>query len=314
MLRVSLLLSSDAELDLFRSSGSAQHIPSKLYFTTPIRTMEGNTAHLTTSSSNNIDLSKRRAFPTFLIIKFQAIISPSPSGLWRTILPISPFSQYRQDLQAQLYLTPSRTTTLHFPSQDQAGQECLEMETEGCLEHPLAGRIWSMELAARPIELPIRLGNDGQGRQGFRKISRAPSSMGERLPLDDTCPYHRARVLAKSLPGRFLLIKSDVGGCGIPQGLLNLRRACGSARSWTVPLLTARPAQSQTIFLDRFSSRVNVGGGDMPQGLRRKPAMLDGTSPHRQPRIPANSPAHPLPGNELVYQPTEGTQQYLLTS
>ncbi|TIA30161.1 hypothetical protein D6C78_09771 [Aureobasidium pullulans] len=47
---------------------------------------------------------------------------------------------------------------------------------------------------------------------------------------------------------------SIIGGCGIPQGLLNLHRAYRSARSWTVSLLIARPAQPQTMFLDHFSS------------------------------------------------------------
>ncbi|THW37202.1 hypothetical protein D6D21_08363 [Aureobasidium pullulans] len=86
-------------------------------------------------------------------------------------------------------------------------------------------------------------------------------STGERLSLDDTSPYHRAHVLAKNASGHFPPIESMIGGCGIPQGLLNLHREFGSARSWTVPLLIARPAQSQTTFLDRFSSIESLIGG-----------------------------------------------------
>ncbi|THX27668.1 hypothetical protein D6D10_09399 [Aureobasidium pullulans] len=187
-----------------------------------------------------------------LIVKMQEAIPPTSPGSWRTILPISPFPQHRQELQPQLYPTPYRTTTSHFPSQDQAGQECLEMETEGCLERPRAANM-GHEVAARPVESPMGLRNDGQSRQGFACRSEStPAVM--RLSLDGTFPYHRARVLAKNSSGHFPPIKSIIGGCGIPQGLLNLHRAYRSTRSWTVSLLIARPAQPQTMFLDHFSS------------------------------------------------------------
>ncbi|TIA13084.1 hypothetical protein D6C80_06480 [Aureobasidium pullulans] len=194
-----------------------------------------------------------------LIVKMQEAIPPTSPGSWRTILPISPNSQHRQELQPQLYLTPSRTTTSHFPSQDQAGQECLEMETEGCLERPRAANM-GHEVAARPVESPMRLRNDVQSRQGFACRSESTSAV-MRLSLDGTSPYHRVRVLAKNTSGHFPPIKSTIGGCGIPQGLLNLHRAYGSARSWTVPLLIARPAQPQTMFLDRFSLIESLIGG-----------------------------------------------------
>lgn len=98
-----------------------------------------------------------------LIVKMQEAIPPTSPGSWKTILPISPYPQHRQELQPQLYLTPSRTTTSHFPSQDQAGQECLEMETEGCLERPRTANM-GHEVAARPVESPMGLRNDGQSR------------------------------------------------------------------------------------------------------------------------------------------------------
>lgn len=54
----------------------------------------------------------------------------------------------------------------------------------------------------------------------------------ERLSLDDTSPYYWALVLANNSSGHFPPIKSTIGGCGIPQGLLNLHGAYGGARSW----------------------------------------------------------------------------------
>jgi len=147
------------------------------------------------------------------------------------------------------------------------------METEGCLERPRAANM-GHEVTARPVESPMRLRNDRQSRQGFacrsestsavmvwRKILWALSSTGERQSLDGTSFYHRAHVLAKNASSHFPPIESMIGGCGIPQGLLNLHRAYGSARSWTVPLLIARPAQPQTMFLDRFSSIESLIGG-----------------------------------------------------
>ncbi|THX21711.1 hypothetical protein D6D12_09810 [Aureobasidium pullulans] len=192
----------------------------------------------------------------------QEAIPPTSPGSWRTILPISPFPQHRQELQPQLYLTPYRTTTSHFPSQDQAGQECLEMKTEGCLERPRAADM-GHEVAARPVESPMRLRNDGQSRQGFACRSESTSavmvwpllSTGERLSLDDTSPYHRARVLANNSSGHFPPIKSTIGGCGIPQEHM------GAPVLGTVPLLIARPAQPQTMFLDRFSAVESLIGG-----------------------------------------------------
>ncbi|KEQ81321.1 hypothetical protein M438DRAFT_358038 [Aureobasidium pullulans EXF-150] len=149
-----------------------------------------------------------------LIVKMQEAIPPTSPGSWRTILPISPFPQHRQELQPQLYPTPYRTTTSHFPSQDQAGQECLEMETEGCLERPRAANM-GHEVAARPVESPMGLRNDGQSRQGFACRSEStPAVM-----------HMGAPVLG------------------------------------TVPLLIARPAQPQTMFLDRFSSIESLIGG-----------------------------------------------------
>ncbi|THW19089.1 hypothetical protein D6D23_07422, partial [Aureobasidium pullulans] len=204
-------------------------------------------------------ISPHSPFPSADRKKMQEAIPPTLLGSWRTILPISPFSQHRQELQPQLYLTPSRTTTPHFPSQDQAGQECLEMETEGCLERPRAANM-GHEVTARPVESPMGLRNDGQSRQGFACRSESISAV-VRLSLDGTSPYHRARVLPKNTSGHFPPIKSMIGGCGIPQGLLNLHRSYGSARSWTIPLLIARPAQPQTMFLDRFSSIESLIGG-----------------------------------------------------
>ncbi|THZ04900.1 hypothetical protein D6C95_03081 [Aureobasidium pullulans] len=99
------------------------------------------------------------------------------------------------------------------------------------------------------------------GRASLVGPSRLRRSWGRRLSLDGTSPYHRVRVLAKNTSGHFPPIKSTIGGCGIPQGLLNLHRAYGSARSWTVPLLIARPAQPQTMFLDRFSLIESLIGG-----------------------------------------------------
>ncbi|THX95867.1 hypothetical protein D6D03_09029 [Aureobasidium pullulans] len=116
------------------------------------------------------------------------------------------------------------------------------------------------EVTARPVESPMRLRNDRQSRQGFACRSESTSAV-MRQSLDGTSPYHRAHVLAKNASSHFPPIESMIGGCGIPQGLLNLHRAYGSARSWTVPLLIARPAQPQTMFLDRFSSIESLIGG-----------------------------------------------------
>ncbi|THX74136.1 hypothetical protein D6D04_08110 [Aureobasidium pullulans] len=179
----------------------------------------------------------------------QEAIPPTSPGSWRTILPISPFPQHRQEPQAQLYLTPSRTTTPHFPSQDQAGQECLEMETEGCLERPRTANM-GHEVAARPVESPMRLRNDGQSRQGFACRSESTSAV-MRLSLNGTSPYHRARVLANNSSGHFPPIKSMIGGC----------EHMGAPVLGTVPLLIARPAQPQTMFLDRFSAVESLIGG-----------------------------------------------------
>ncbi|TIA32449.1 hypothetical protein D6C79_09205 [Aureobasidium pullulans] len=87
------------------------------------------------------------------------------------------------------------------------------------------------EVTERPVESPMRLRNDGQSRQGFACRSESTSAV-MRLSLDGTSPYHRACVLAKNASGHFPPIESIIGGRGIPQGLLNLHRAYGSARSF----------------------------------------------------------------------------------
>ncbi|THW75277.1 hypothetical protein D6D19_04163 [Aureobasidium pullulans] len=151
------------------------------------------------------------------------IFNHSPLDFWRQ------FHQLHQDPGGPYYLsrhfrnttksfkssfTPSRTTTSHFPGQDQAGQECLEMETEGCLERPRAANMGD-EVAARPVESPMGLRNDGQSRRGFACRSESTSAV----------MHMGAPVLG------------------------------------TVPLLIARPAQPQTMFLDRFSSVESLIGG-----------------------------------------------------
>ncbi|TIA57748.1 hypothetical protein D6C83_03762 [Aureobasidium pullulans] len=204
-------------------------------------------SHQSRRTTRLTSTANERSHP--LIVKMQEAIPPTSPGSWRTVLPISPISQHRQELQPQLYLTPSRTTTSHFPSQDQAGQECLEMETEGCLERPRTANM-GHEVAARPIESPMRLRNDGQSRQGFACRSESTSAV-MRLSLDGTSPYYWARVLAKNASGHFPPIKSMIGGC----------EHMGAPVLGTVPLLIARPAQPQTMFLDRFSSIESLIGG-----------------------------------------------------
>ncbi|THY97909.1 hypothetical protein D6C93_04352 [Aureobasidium pullulans] len=241
----------------------------------------------------------------------QEAIPPTSPGSWRTILPISPFPQHRQELQPQLYLTPSRTTTSHFPSQDQAGQECLEMETEGCLERPRAANM-GHESAGLRLSVRVDFGGHGMAQDPLSTVEHGR----ERLSLDDTSPYYWALVLANNSSGHFPPIKSTIGGCGIPQGLLNLHRAYGGARSWhgtsahrqacattnnvSRPLLVNRVIDRRSWYTARSIRKLsNIG----------KRPLLNSISPRRQPRIPSNSPPQSLPGNKLVYQPTESTQQ-----
>lgn len=166
MLRISFLLSPAAEPDFSTNLWISSTAPIELqdYFQPLSLDFRRVTLRISPHSRRTSRLTSPNNEPSHpLIVKMQEAIPPASPGSWRTILPISPFPQHRQDLQAQLYLTPYRTATPHFPSQDQAGQECLELETEGCLEHPRAANM-GHEVKARPVESPIRLRNDGQSR------------------------------------------------------------------------------------------------------------------------------------------------------
>ena len=112
-----------------------------------------------------------------------------------------------------------------------------------------------------------------------------------------------------------------IGGCGIPQGLLNLHRAYGSARSWHGTsahrqACTTTNNVSRPLLVNRVIDRrswCTARSFEIFRTLGKRP-LLNGISPRRRPRIPSNSPPQSLPGNKLVLQPTESTQQYLSTS
>ncbi|THV96756.1 hypothetical protein D6D27_02507 [Aureobasidium pullulans] len=255
-------ISNQQTVDIFKLIRDS---PSAITMQEPIDTIPSSAWKSCCAYPAEPDFSTNLWISSTAPIELQDYFQPLSLNFWRVILRISPHSRRTtrltspnnepshplivKNLEPQLYLIPSRTTTPHFPSQDQAGQECLEMETEGCLERSRAANM-GHEVMERPVESPMRLRNNGQSRQGFGCRSESTSAV-MRLSLDGTSPYHRARVLAKNASGHFPPIESMIGGC----------EHMGAPVLGTVPLLIARPAQPQTMFLDRFSSIESLIGG-----------------------------------------------------
>ncbi|THW56456.1 hypothetical protein D6D20_08728 [Aureobasidium pullulans] len=104
---------------------------------------------------------------------------------------------------------------------------------------------------ARPIESPIRLRNDRQSGQKNSSQVHAPGDKERYRRGTGALPCSTSTRTDKRSPADFPPIESMIGGC----------EHLGAPVLGTVPLLIARPARPQTMFLDRFSSIESLIGG-----------------------------------------------------
>ncbi|THX72829.1 hypothetical protein D6D05_07673 [Aureobasidium pullulans] len=182
-------------------------------------------------------------------IELQDCFQPLSLNFWRVILRISPHSR--------------RTTRLTLPNNepshlliDPGGPYYLSRHFHN------TAKSFSLSCTSHHPGLPLHTSQAktklAKNSAGLRLSVRVDFG-GHGMAQDPLSTVEQGE--APNTSGHFPPIKSTIGGCGIPQGLLNLHRAYGSARSWTVPLLIARPAQPQTMFLDRFSLIESLIGG-----------------------------------------------------